>query len=144
MRFMILGLAILLSSCATTTNNYYSSTVKSWQGASAKDLVKAWGSADVQATGPNGYTAYVYKTESYRANNTVVSPQIGVNFTPGGRPILISHPNLAPNGNRGMGLVCTTLFTANPQGIIIETSANGTGCYGGAQFAKKYRYPSTR
>ncbi|MHB1222228.1 MAG: hypothetical protein ACYC0J_09560 [Gammaproteobacteria bacterium] len=144
MRFMILGLAILLASCATTTNNYYSSTVRSWQGANAHDLVKTWGSADIQATGPNGYTAYVYKTESYRAYNTVVSPQIGVNFTPSGRPILISQPNLAPNASRGMGLVCTTLFTANPKGIIIDTAVNGTGCYGGARFAEKYRHPITR
>ena len=141
---MILGLAILLSSCATTTNNYYSSTVESWQGAKAKDLIKTWGSADIQATGPNGYTAYVYKTESYRANSTVGSPQIGVNFTPGGRPIIVSQPNLAPNGNRGMGLVCTTLFTANPQGIITDTLVKGTGCYGGARFAEKYHYPASR
>lgn len=138
MRFTILGLAILLSSCATTTNNYYSSTIQTWQGASSQDLIAIWGQPDIKATGPNGYTAYVYKTEGYRANYNANSPQIGVNFAPGGKPIIVSQPNLAPNTGRGMSLLCTTLFTANPKGIIVESSAQGAGCYANTNFANKF------
>ena len=138
MRFIILGFAILLSSCATTTNNYYSSTIQTWQGASSQDLVAIWGQPDIKAVGPSGYTVYVYKTVGYRANYAATSPQIGVNFAEGGKPIIVSQPNLAPNTNRGMALLCTTLFTANPKGIIVESKAQGAGCYANTSFANKY------
>lgn len=143
MRFIILGCAILLSSCATTTNNYYSSTIQTWQGASSQDLVKVWGQPDIKATGPNGYTAYVYKTEGYRANYTSPAPQIGVNFAEGGKPIIVSQPNLSPNINRGLALLCTTLFTTNSKGIIIESKSQGAGCYANSNLANKYGHQTS-
>lgn len=145
MRFVIsLGFAILLSSCATTMNNYYTPTVKGWQGGSAANLVKAWGMPDTKATGANGDTIYIYKSESYHAYDTPSSPNIGVNVSSSGRPIIITQPNTNFTANRGMSITCTAIFTTNSKGIITETNILGRGCYGNADFAKRLGNPAAR
>lgn len=133
-----LGLAILLSSCTTTTTNYYSSTVEGWQGAQANGLVKTWGRPDIQVKGPQGNTAYIYKTETYSANQGMASPAVGVNFSADGKPIIVSQNNFNPSANRGLAITCTTVFLANNKGVITDTKVIGRSCYGNQGFAKRY------
>lgn len=142
MRLIIsLGLIILLSSCASTSTNYYSKTVQSWNGGSASTLVKRWGNPDSKLLAANGYVAYVYRSESNHPNNARFSPSIGVNFTPGGKPILVSSPNTNRSLGNGMELSCVTVFVANKQGIITDTKMQGNRCYGNESFAENKANP---
>ena len=132
MRIIIsLGLAILLSSCAATSTNYYTKTVQSWQGGDTNTLVKRWGTPDGRLAGDNGKIAYIYKYERNNSNGARYSPSIGVNFTPGGKPVLTSTPETNRSLNNNMSLNCITVFVANKNGKIIDTLAEGNGCYGG-------------
>ncbi|RDI40213.1 hypothetical protein [Aquicella lusitana] len=139
---IVSGLVILLSGCATTTNNYYTKTVDSWRGGHVSALVKQWGPPDQRVTGTGGNTVYVYKTESYHSSGGTASPSVGVHFSPGGKPVMTTTPSLNPAWNRGMTLACMATFEVNSQGIITETKTLGNACYGSESFASRMRNPS--
>ncbi len=142
MRYFTLGCCILLASCATSMQNYYNPTVQSWKNGQASDLVKRWGVPDNKIIAPNKTTVYLYKTESYRAQNTVYSPAVGINFTEQGRPVMITQPTTNNAWSRGMTLNCATAFVANPKGIIIDIQTYGNSCYVGHTFAEKMSNPA--
>lgn len=136
MRFITcFSLVALLAGCTSMTTNYYTQTVQGWRGGNANTLVKRWGAPDQKITGPNGNTAYVYKTESYQASNIGTSPEVGVNFTPGGKPVIITKSNPNFHTSRGLSITCVTVFVANAKGVITDVQAQGRNCYGGQEFA---------
>jgi|GEM_PF-1315221 hypothetical protein len=131
------GSVILLASCATTTTNYYRSSVESWQGASVKALVKQWGRPDYKILSPDGDAMLAYRTQSYSPYMAPTSPAIGVNNR-GGRPV-ISVDNLNHTWNRGqLSLTCVAIFKINPVGVVTGTQVQGNSCYGGSSFASQY------
>lgn len=146
MRFInCIGLTILLSSCATTTTNYYTQTVQSWRGGSVYTLVKQWGRPDRTITSPNGNTLYVYQTQSYRNLNAPSSPSVGVNVSQSGRAILSNPSYNNMTWNRGaMSLTCMAAFEVGKNGKILDTQIQGTSCYGGESFAKRLTNPASK
>src|SRR3990167_9667335 len=129
------ALVILLTSCTSMKDNYYTQTVQSWQGGRISDLVKKWGTPDNKIIGPNGNTVYLYKTENYQAFASSASPAIGVNFNAKGKPIVTATPSTNFSWNRGMTLACVTLFIANRNNMIIDTQTEGRKCHGSKAFA---------
>lgn len=133
---LALSVAILLAGCATTTNNYYTSTVNGWRGSNVKALTQKWGMPNEKIQGPHGDTVYIYRTEGYRANVGQASPAVGVNFNGAGRPVIVTAtPTLNSPGSRGLVLICTTIFMADAKGTITGAETRGSGCYGGESFA---------
>lgn len=144
MYFMIVPLAtaILLSSCATSTTNYYTPSIQSWQGSNVNTLIQQWGRPDYKVTTASGNTTLAYKTESYSAYVSPSNPQIGVNASNPERPVIVVPQNTNNTWNRGtLSINCTAIFTANKQGTITDTKIVGQSCYGGEVFAQKYANP---
>ena len=142
-----LGLSslILLSSCATTTSNYYTQTVQSWRGGNVTTLITRWGRADSTITAGDGNTLLVYKTEGYRTYNTTASPAVGVNYSGSGKPVIVSTPNTNSSWSRGtMSLTCSVGFEVDKHGTIVDTQVQGPGCYGGENFAAKMGNPNAK
>lgn len=137
MRFIIsIGLAILLTSCAATTANYYTRTVESWRRGNVNTLYKRWGVPDARTTSLEGDTIYIYKSESYRHSSA------GMNGSQNGRSV-ISTDNIATAGHRGtLPVSCITAFIVNRNGIITGTEVKGNGCYGGENFVHAKANPN--
>jgi hypothetical protein len=146
MRFIVgLSLIILLSSCATTTTNYYQQTVQSWHGGDANTLIKRWGAPDRRTIGPDGNSLYLYQTQSYRNLNTPSSPSIGVNFNAEGHAVMTTTPNTNMAWNRGaMSYSCVTAFEVAKNGTILNTSIQGSSCYGNESFASRMKNPMAK
>ena len=137
-----LGFIILLSACATTTNNYYPQTIQSWRGGDAKALVSRWGMPDKRFAGPNGTTVYVYQSENYRANTGRFSPSVGVNFNRTGTPTMTTQPNTNFSMDRGISLNCTSMFVIdNKSGKVVSTQSQGNNCVGNSSFAEAKSNP---
>lgn len=145
MRLMVsCGLIILLSGCASLTNSY-TSTIQSWKGASATSLQKRWGKPDIKVVGQSGNTFYIYRSKVYPQHHEVYGPQVGVNTSAKGHPVI----TMAPPGGFGFGqqstpLYCSAAFEVTPQGTIVGAEAKGSGCYGGSSFDQLMRNPSNR
>ncbi|EKD70336.1 MAG: hypothetical protein ACD_46C00566G0004 [uncultured bacterium] len=137
---ILLGLCLIITGCAG--KNYYTQTVQSWKGGSAKNLVSRWGSPDDSLQGAGGMTYYLYKTESYHTYNTPSSPSVGLNLSSDGRPVMTTAPNTNLTWNRDMSLTCNVIFAINSQGTIVDTRIQGTTCYGSEGFAKRLSNPS--
>lgn len=137
------GLVILLSSCASTNNNY-SQTIHSWNGGNVTALTQRWGAPDGKMISPTGNTYYVYRTVSYENQRVMAptEPTIGVHTSPGGNPIVLTTSGGASNWNRGMPLSCTAIFEVNKAGTIVDTKIVGTSCYGGQAFSEKLGNPA--
>lgn len=131
MRCLIsLGLAILLSSCATSNANNYTQTVQNWRGGNVATLIQQWGTPDVKTPGSKGNTVYVYKTTSYSNANTPTAPVVGINAS-GNKPVFVTPPNTNNTWTRGpMSLSCLASFIVNSKGTIVDTHIEGNGCYG--------------
>jgi hypothetical protein len=130
MRYLITFVCIiLLSACGTMANSQYSTTVNSWNGASAASLMKAWGEPDQVIPGEHGTKFLVYKTTGYSAMGGQPSPSIGVNMSAKGRPVIVTIPNTNNAINRGaLSLNCITIFEVNAKNIVIHTEYKGSGC----------------
>jgi hypothetical protein len=137
-------LLMLLTACVAPKPNYYAPTVNSWRGSHISTLTQRWGTPDIQRLMSNGHSLYLYKIESYRSTTQTYSPSIGVNDTRGNAPILTSSaPNTNMTWNRGgMSLSCAVLFETNKNNIIVNTTMQGNGCYGGKEFARKKANPA--
>jgi hypothetical protein len=137
-----LGLIILLSGCASITNSYQS-TVGSWRGGNVASLTKRWGKPDIKVVGQSGNTFYIYRSKINRQEiNTIASPQVGVNTTAYGHPVIVTTPpsNLSW-GRSNTALYCSAAFEVNAQGHIVSAESKGSGCYGGADFEQRMRNP---
>ena len=134
MRLIILGLFIVLSSCATTMDNYYSQTVESWRGGNINSLINRWGRPDERMSGPSGTTMYVYKTMGLRNANGPSGPNIGVHVSSSGHPVMTTTPNTNNWTRGGSTLNCVTAFVVNPKGIITEVNFEGPRCYANQTF----------
>jgi hypothetical protein len=142
MRFIIsLGLVILLTSCAGTTGNYYTSTVNSWRGGSAASLIAQWGTPDTKIVNPNGSVIYIYKTKSYDTASTSGSSPVGVNVSRTGRPVIVT-PNNANISRSALSIHCLAVFEADAKGKIYNTEVRGQGCYGSQNFVKTKGNPA--
>lgn len=137
-----LGFAILLSSCASSTN-YYPQTVQSWHNGSMKTLVQRWGKPDETIITPTGQTLLIYRVQGFNQAERSSEPVVGVNYTRDGRPVIISKTNTNMAGTRTtLSLPCTVLFQANKNGKIMTTDTQGSGCYGNASFSAKMANPA--
>jgi hypothetical protein len=134
--FISLGMIMLLTSCAATTN-YYPQTVQSWRGKSVQKLTHQWGRPDQMMTNQSGNTYFIYKTSSYRASMTPGSPNVGVNINQSGKPVVVSQPSSLGNGARSLSLDCVAIFEVNKNKTIVGTQYQGNGCYGSQSFAKR-------
>jgi hypothetical protein len=144
MRHLLLPLCVsLLAGCAATTN-YYTPTVESWRGGNVDTLVQRWGTPDVRSRTSDGNVAYLYQTASYHNNAGPSSPQIGVNYTPGGRPNIITQDTNFAASRGGITYNCLTTFVANRQGKIVRVEEQGHGCYGNAGFANSKSNPNSK
>jgi hypothetical protein len=143
MRLIIsLGLVILLSSCVGTTNNYYTSTIKSWRGGNTNALVQAWGTPDTKIVNPNGSTVYIYKTKGYAPTPATTTSPVGVNVSRTGRPVIVTSP--APTGQPSTSSVgCIAVFEAAANGKIYNTEVRGKGCYANLDFVNTMSNPGT-
>lgn len=140
---IIVGLVILLSSCAGTKSNYYTQTVQSWQGGNINQLIKLWGRPDGSGTGSDGHKMVIYRTQSNRNNGSSAAPSFGVTAGASGRPVLTTYPSTNRTWNRGvMSQTCTAAFEADKRGTIIATQVKGTGCYAGESFANSLSNPN--
>lgn len=145
MRHIIsLGLVILLTSCAGTTSNYYTSTVKSWRGGNAKSLVTQWGAPDTKIVNPNGSTIYIYKTQSYGTVSTTGSNPVGVNVSRTGRPVIVTpdNNNTWPR-NSSPSISCLAVFEADAKGKIYNTEVRGKSCYQSRNFMNSRGNPAS-
>lgn len=136
------GLAILLSSCASTTVNYYPQTLNTWRGASIHSLVERWGHPNTKVVRSDGNVIYIYKTESYHYANTAASPEVGINVSKTGRPVIITRTRTDAWTRGTTAFPCYATFETNRQGQILKTSAQGTGCYGSDNFSGQYSNPN--
>lgn len=115
MRYLIgFCLAILLSSCVTTTTNFYP------DGSFNRRMGRPYQTIYGPAT-----TTYIYKTITYRSPPESLAPEIGVANPTSPHPAIVT-PN--PPGSRSISLVCYTTIVMNKQGRIISTSKEGAGC----------------
>lgn len=143
MRFiMSFGLIILLSGCASLTNSYQS-TVKSWQGANANSLVKRWGKPDIKVVGQSGNTYYIYRTKLYKENRSYFTPQVGVNVSPTGHPVIVANsPTTYNMRSSSTALYCSAAFEVTPGGTIVSAETKGTGCLSNPTFDQTMRNPA--
>lgn len=134
MQLIILGLFILLSSCSSTTTNFYPETVGSWHGATVEQLQTQWGTPDEKIPAEKGQILYVYKMQSYRVANNPTAPEIGVNVN-GGRPVITSTPSTNHTWTRGgPSVTCLTIFVINAYGKIVDVKNKGNSCFGNENF----------
>ncbi len=125
----LLGLAILLVSCATTKANYYPSTPDSLQGESVNTLINRWGKPNYKVALPDGHSLLSYTIERYSANSSSSSPGIGVTNN-SGRPVITVTPASNNSWSRGrLAISCTYLFEINEKGVVVRTKTKGTNCY---------------
>ncbi len=126
--------AATLISCATTPSSQdYAKTIASWRNKPASLLVQRWGKPDLRMPGPQQTTLYGYESPSYQSSMSSASPQIGVNVSQSGRPIIVSLPQMPEAGNRNANPHCFSIFLANERGLIIDTHVQGVSCYGSAR-----------
>jgi len=121
---LLIGCAILLSSCVSTMSNKDPRPSQSWNGANVNELIKYFGTPDSRISTPGGHTILVYRLPSYSTPPPPASPAIGVNNR-GGRPVMIVNANTNGNPAPQPTLICTLLFEANQQGIVIKTKTQG-------------------
>jgi hypothetical protein len=143
---LIILAAFLISGCATSTFNYYTGTVEGWRGGNVNTLVRQWGTPDNKTISRDGQTYYYYKTTSYRNTSQPTAPEVGVHYTPGSSPVIITNaPNTNMTWNRGtMSMTCVAIFVANKKGVITDTKIQGRGCYGGESFASQKSNPQVK
>lgn len=143
MRFIIsAGLVILLSGCLSTTNNYYTSTMKSWRGGNIQTLAQQWGEPDTKIVNPNGSMIYIYKTQPQGLTTPPLPTPtaVGVNVSRTGRPVIVT-PTTPVTPLSPTGVSCLAIFEASPTGKIYNTEIRGQDCYGSLQFSSTMRSP---
>lgn len=125
--------AILVASCAT--QQYYATTVNSWQGMSQQQLFQAWGYPSRQMQLQNGHTVYVYNSRTItNPQQTYISGTTDVQQSGGQTYVTRTH-----SSNQASQIArCTTWFEADKTGTIVGTSFNGDGCVASAKFSKQY------
>src|SRR5436190_11269708 len=140
MRLLIsCGIIILLSGCASLTNSY-TDTVQSWRGGSASILIKHWGKPDIKVVGQSGNTFYIYRSKVYPKMTNYYGPQVGVNNSAQGHPVI----TMAPPANftstpSTTPLYCVAAFEVTSKGQVVGAETKGSGCYGSTDFEQKMR-----
>lgn len=119
--------SLLLAGCAAGSSGYYTQSVQSWRGSNVSEMMKVWGQPSALLQ-DGGNVSYVYKQQSFTSTNATYSPSVGVNRD-GGVAIVTATPNINTPWNRGFATYCLTVFTATPQGKIIDTKVQGSNCY---------------
>ncbi len=114
-----------LSSCGGANYRYQTeSNPGQWQGQNIKAVQKKWGDASNIMHTRSGTSYYMYVTNSsanfYRSTTTNFSMN-GPNEGFGDFPL---------NNQGGLGLRCTTIFTADQNGMITNVSHQGSNCGG--------------
>lgn len=130
---------ILLSSCASIQANYYNQTINSWRGADINTLLKKWGRPAKKLNTLSGSTVYVYKKQEFRNPESLTSPAVGVNYRPGGTPIVTT--TRPTNWNNGLTLFCIAAFEVNKEGTIIDVQTQGNNCFADSEFMNRMKNP---
>lgn len=106
----------------------YQRDAQSWLGAHINSLIKSWGAPDIKIKRRNGDTVLIYRRVTTRVENFQGSPEIGVNVSAGGRPVIVTSPYPNPTYNHDLSLNCDIEFDADQHGIIFSTKMAGPGC----------------
>lgn len=142
MRLLIgCGTIILLSGCASLTNSY-TDTVQSWRGGSASTLIKRWGKPDIKLVGQSGNTFYIYRSKVYPKMTSYNGPQVGVNTSSKGHPVITMAPPASfTSMTSNTPLYCVAAFEVTAKGQIVGAETKGSGCYGSTEFEQRMRNP---
>jgi hypothetical protein len=118
-------LIMLLIGCSTQNSQHYTQSLDKWRGRDVNQLLAAFGTPNLKMPAAQGNTLYRYKIETYSSPGGPLSPQVGVNVSRSGRPVIVSATST--NGNRGaIALNCYRNFLVNSQGIIVKAQSQGT------------------
>jgi len=135
----IVLIAALITSCTNMQTDYFTQTVSSWHGSHVNTLTQYWGKPGKKVTTLSGSTMYVYKKQELRLGNGNRNPQIGVNYSKGGSPVVTTQTNT--QWNNGMTLFCIVAFEVNKQGVVVDEQTQGNNCYADSQFMKTMKNP---
>ncbi|MBA3661424.1 MAG: hypothetical protein H0W64_06830 [Gammaproteobacteria bacterium] len=125
-RLLGLGCIILLSSCATTTNNS-NSTPARMDGTPIQAMTARYGQPLTVINHRNGHSIYTYRTVTYKTN-VGRNPPVAVANT-GNKPVIVTRNPIEGPANQGnLALTCTLTFETDARGIVIAKQATGNGC----------------
>jgi hypothetical protein len=126
----------LLSACANEEN--YAVAVRSWQGASERQLFNIWGYPNRIQKLDNGHKLLVYRTVNKGTYPTTTTPGYTSVDSSGG------HTTVTQSGGTTMGggsydFRCLTWFEVNRNGRVTNTSFRGNGCVASDSFMRSRR-----
>jgi hypothetical protein len=124
-RTMALALALLLAGCATTAN--YETTLDSWTGRSADDLIRAWGAPTGTMQMPGGNTLLVYERGSSYTTPTTVTPGQTTGRVIGNTYYATTSPGRVSGGQR-INFWCKTEFEVDGSGQLVRWRYEGNRC----------------
>lgn len=119
---------LLLAGCATTAN--YQQKLNQLHGASAQQLINAWGSPDTAIKLPSGNWVYMYLHQQKYSAPVAPAPT----FNTAGSPLYNRgfYTESAVNAeSRTINLYCRTWFEINRDNVIVNTSFEGNNCVAG-------------
>ena len=138
-RFLLAGLALVLSGCATTAN--YEAILKTWMGVHADRLVASWGPPQnsFQLSGGGQVLEYVFSRDVQLGGYSYTTPQTTVHsgsvsaYGTGGSAYgtysgtsTTYVQKQTPTYN--VNTWCKTRFTTNSSGIIERWAWQGNNC----------------
>lgn len=130
----LLLMTILFVGCAT--QQYYATTVNSWQGSNTQKLFKRWGLPDRQMQLPNGHTVYVYTLQESVNTSSASTHNTDAYQTGGQSYVAVTHTSYA--GGEHTIKQCTTWFEADSTGKIVGVSYSGDACRANSHFNALY------
>jgi len=120
-----LGIALLLSACATTAN--YEKSLNSVLGAHADYLMRSWGVPQRSFQMPGGNTVYVYERSSQYTTPVTVAPGQTTQYTVGNTTYMTMGPSTVSGGAIQYS-TCRTEFEADPSGRLVRWRWEGNAC----------------
>jgi hypothetical protein len=129
-RWLTIGclLPALAAGCATKAN--YRDVVASWVGASADDLVRAWGAPQSTYRLDSGNEILVWEDTHASTMPTTVMPGNTTVLRRNGLITAHSTPTTVSGGGTVV-YTCRTEFEVNPSGQVVRWRAEGENCVAG-------------
>ncbi|PHQ81455.1 MAG: hypothetical protein COB66_02175 [Coxiella sp. (in: Bacteria)] len=132
---LIISSTSLLVACANEQN--YAVAVRSWQGASERQLFNVWGYPD-KIQRMSGRKLLVYRTVDKGSYPTYSTPGYTSVSTSGGATT-VNTTSPTSGGGGDYDFRCTTWFEINKSGRIANTSFRGNGCVATDSFLRSRR-----
>ncbi len=135
---IIILLCSLMTACAT--QQYYASTVNTWQGQNAKQLFRIWGYPDREMKLPHGHVLYVYRVHQVQDVPAMRIPGQTDVYTAGGQTYVTTTHDVVEGGEHVVSN-CTTWFETDSTGKIVGVEFRGNACEAGDKFKQQYSAP---